>query len=147
MLATYRLKRRDLAELVFSFTLCMYAHYFFFILVPVVGPTALRSELFAGQNGFIASLVYALVERGDTAGGAFPSSHCAGALLLTWYAGRIFGSKLVWLLAPLTALIVLSSVYLSMHYAIDSIAGLITGAVFAYSGPRLYDRVSKWVAG
>lgn len=142
LLATYLWRRQWSEELVFMLTLCLYTHYFFFILLPVVGPTGLRASLFAGQGGLVGPFVYALVESGDTAGGAFPSSHCAGVIFLNWYAGRIFGRRVALLLAPVTILVVISSVYLSMHYAVDSVAGLITGGLFAYFGSRIYRRVT-----
>ncbi len=143
LLGTYFWRRHWTGELIFVLTLCLYAHYFFFIVFPVVGPTDLRPALFAAQEGWITPFVYNVVASGDTAGGAFPSSHCAGAVLLNCYAGRIFGKKIGWLLAPLSVLIVLSSIYLSMHYVIDSIAGIIVGAFFFWYGPRVYRMLRK----
>lgn len=142
-LGTYFWRRHWMGEMIFVLTFCLYAHYFFFILLPVIGPTGLRPALFAAQEGWITPFVYNVVLSGDTAGGAFPSSHCAGAVLLNCYAGRIFGRRLGWLLAPLTVLIVISSVYLSMHYVIDSVAGVLVGLAFFWYGPRVYKFLRK----
>jgi membrane-associated phospholipid phosphatase len=142
-LCTYIWRRQMMGELVFALTLCMYAHYLFFIIVPVIGPTGFRSELFAWQGGYLTSFVYRLIEQGDTAGGAFPSSHCAGTVLLNYYAGRLFGRRVAWLLAPITILICVSTVYLSMHYVVDSVAGILVGGFFAVYSVRLYQRLSR----
>lgn len=130
-------------ELIFAITFCFYTHYLFFILFPVIGPTDLRPALFTSQAGYLSPLIYSLIQNGDSAGGAFPSSHCAGALLITWYAGRIFGRHVALMLAPVTVLLFISSVYLSMHYAIDAIAGMVIGALFAFFGASLYRRLAS----
>lgn len=143
LLGTYILKRQHTGEMIFAFIVCMYTQYFFFILFPVIGPTHWRAEIFTGQEGLISAFVYSLIENGDSAGGAFPSSHCAGAFLLNWYAWRIFGKRIGLILVPVTVLLFISSVYLAMHYLIDSVVGILVGWLFAVYGSTLYRRLSS----
>ena len=73
------------------------------------------------------SIVHDILESGSSKGTAFPSSHVAAAIAATLSASR--GSKaLGWTLAVPTVLLSIAVVYCQMHYGVDAIAGLLTGA-------------------
>ncbi len=107
------------------------ATYFFcylcYILIPVAGPY----YEFARPSGvFIANLparlVYHALERGSSFGAAFPSSHVAAtvaSVVGAWYGAR----RLAVVMAIPAALLAVAVVYCQMHYAVDSIAGLLLG--------------------
>ena len=58
---------------------------------------------------------------------AFPSSHvsvCVVLMLIAWRTGM---NKTFWALLPFAVLLCLSTVYIRAHYAIDALAGLLSG--------------------
>ena len=81
--------------------------------------------------GWTDGICYWMVEVAHAAGerptAAFPSSHVGVStvlMLLVWHARS---KKLFWALMPIYLLLCFSTVYIQAHYAIDAIAGLITG--------------------
>jgi membrane-associated phospholipid phosphatase len=107
-----------------TFVLC----YLVFIFYPVAGPYYVfpRPDAWFLDNVF-ARAVYDTLATGSSYGAAFPSSHVAAAIAATLSSGR--GSKaLAWSLAVPTALLSIAVVYCQMHYGVDAIAGLLTGA-------------------
>lgn len=129
--AFYFAWRRDLAALrhfilvvMTTFVLC----YLVFIFFPVAGPYYVfpRPDAWFLDNLF-ARTVYDTLATGSSYGAAFPSSHVAAAIAATLAAGR--GSRtLGWILAVPTVLLSVAVVYCQMHYGVDAIAGLLTGA-------------------
>lgn len=129
--AFYFAWRRDLAALrhfilvvMTTFVVC----YLIFIFFPVAGPYYVfpRPDPWFLDNVF-AQAVYDTLATGSSYGAAFPSSHVAAAIAATLSAGR--GSRtLGWTLAGPTVLLSVAVVYCQMHYGVDAIAGLLTGA-------------------
>ena len=102
--------------------------YLVFIFFPVAGPYYVfaRPDPWFVDNLF-ARAVYDTLATGSSYGAAFPSSHVAAAVAATLSAGR--GSRrLGAALAIPTALLTVAVVYCQMHYGVDAIAGLLTGA-------------------
>jgi undecaprenyl-diphosphatase len=64
---------------------------------------------------------------------SFPSGHTLHAVSFTWQAGAHF-PELLWVLAPLAALIAASRMVLGLHYPSDVLAGAAIGAGMAASG-------------
>jgi membrane-associated phospholipid phosphatase len=107
-----------------TFVIC----YLVFIFFPVAGPYYVfaRPDSWFLDNLF-ARAVYDTLATGSSYGTAFPSSHVAAAVAATLSAGR--GSRaLGWTLAVPTVLLAIAVVYCQMHYGVDAIAGLLTGA-------------------
>jgi membrane-associated phospholipid phosphatase len=116
-----------------TFVVC----YLVFIFLPVAGPYYVfaRPDPWFVDNLF-ARAVYDTLATGSSYGAAFPSSHVAAAVAATLSAGR--GSRwLGWILAVPTALLAVAVVYCQMHYGVDAIAGLLTGAVVTALVERL----------
>jgi membrane-associated phospholipid phosphatase len=116
-----------------TFVVC----YLVFIFLPVAGPYYVfaRPDPWFVDNVF-ARAVYDTLATGSSYGAAFPSSHVAAAVAATLSAGR--GSR--WLggiLAVPTVLLAVAVVYCQMHYGVDAIAGLLTGAVVTALVERL----------
>jgi hypothetical protein len=132
--AFYFALRRDLAALrhfilvvMTTFVVC----YLVFIFFPVAGPyyEFPRPAHWFTDNVF-ARLVYHTLSTGSSYGAAFPSSHVAAtvaAAISSVYGSRRLGLALV---IP-TALLTIGVVYCQMHYGVDALAGLATGAVVA----------------
>ena len=107
-----------------TFVVC----YLVFIFLPVAGPYYVfaRPDPWFVDNVF-ARAVYDTLATGSSYGAAFPSSHVAAAVAATLSASR--GSRwLGWTLAVPTLLLTIAVVYCQMHYGVDAIAGLLTGA-------------------
>jgi membrane-associated phospholipid phosphatase len=132
--AFYFALRRDLASLrhfvlvvMTTFVVC----YLVFIFFPVAGPyyEFPRPAAWFTDNVF-ARLVYETLATGSSYGAAFPSSHVAAtvaAAISSANGSRRFGLALV---IP-TVLLTVGVVYCQMHYGVDALAGLVTGAVVA----------------
>jgi membrane-associated phospholipid phosphatase len=149
--AVLLLARRQVAALrglmlalMVTFVFC----YVWFILFPVAGP---YYEFPRPGGAFVdnpaARLVYRTLAAGSSHGAAFPSSHVAASVAATigaWRMSRALGL----MIAVPTALLTVGVVYCQMHYAVDALAGLATGAVIglalttdrraAKRGPGLY---------
>jgi membrane-associated phospholipid phosphatase len=115
-------------QYVFVLSACMCCHFAFGILFPVSGPVALRSEILPPGSFFIP-LMEAVYSGFDRGGLAFPSTHAAAAVVAGWYAGRCL-PRLRVLFALQVALILASTVLCTFHYAIDTVVGAATGALF-----------------
>jgi hypothetical protein len=132
--AFYFALRRDLASLRYfvlvvmaTFVVC----YLVFIFFPVAGPyyEFPRPAAWFTDNVF-ARLVYQTLATGSSYGAAVPSSHVAAtvaAAIASAHGSRRLGLALV---IP-TALLTVGVVYCQMHYGVDALAGLATGAVVA----------------
>ena len=60
--------------------------------------------------------------RGGARGGAFPSAHVSGAVVVSLVAWR-HQRRLAYLLVPLTGSVMVATVYGRFHYALDALAG------------------------
>src|SRR2546430_1162711 len=111
-----------------TFYLC----YVVFLFFPVAGPRyAFDLAHNAATDVWPARATQWLLDRGDSWGAAFPSSHVAAAVVAAVCALR-YWRRLGLVLAPFTIGLVLSVVYGQFHYAVDAVAGLIVaGAVLA----------------
>ncbi len=112
---------------------CFLSCYAFFWLFPTVGPhywfpPHAGPQLY--QGWLFNKWLFFLTSRGEILGGAFPSSHIAVAVLLTVYARREAPRLFPFLLA-ITILMCPAVVYVRAHYALDALAGIPLGLLFA----------------
>ena len=120
--------RRTIFAVMITFYLC----YVVFLFFPVAGPRYAFDLAHNRATGvWPARATQWLLDRGDSWGAAFPSSHVAAAVVAAVCALR-YWRRLGLVLAPFTIGLVLSVVYGQFHYAVDAVAGLIVaGAVLA----------------
>jgi membrane-associated phospholipid phosphatase len=132
--------RRLLAfrEVVLLLSVTMFGSYLFFILFPVDSPYYRSDRLgppFAGH--FFFDLVQEMSSRGGARGGAFPSAHVSGAVVI-WLMAWRHQRPLAVLLTPIILGVVVATVYGRFHYALDTVAGLLLAivvvTVFTMSG-------------
>ncbi len=116
-----------------TFFLCQ----FVFVLFPVRGPYYTFLPVDAPGSIFPA-LVHATLDRGAAVGTAFPSSHCAAAVVVAMLAWRYGPKVLAALISSVTVGILFGTVYGGFHYAVDAIAGLLIGLAMGALGPRLH---------
>ena len=121
----YLTKRRAaFHELMLLLAIVMFGSYFVFILWPVDSPFYrfdLLGPPLAGHVFF--DLVHFVSSRGGARGGAFPSAHAAGAMVL-WLVAFRYQRRLAILLTPMIAGLIVATVYGRFHYALDTIAGV-----------------------
>lgn len=133
-------------------------YYVIFVFVPVTGPTfyykavgidSIASGVFPDVHdyfnhhqdclptpGYADGVFYHMVEGAKAAGerptAAFPSSHVGIATVLVLLALHGRSRGLFYVLLPFYVLLCLSTVYIQAHYAIDSIAGLVSGVLLYF---------------
>jgi membrane-associated phospholipid phosphatase len=129
-------------ELLWLLATTMFGCYLFFMLFPVDSPYYRMPRLgapFAGH--FFFDLVHAISDRGGARGGAFPSAHVAGAVVV-WLVVWRHQRRLALALVPIVVGLMVATVYGRFHYVLDAVAGIIVGAsVVATAGPTAVARV------
>ncbi|OQX85181.1 hypothetical protein B6D60_08275 [candidate division KSB1 bacterium 4484_87] len=115
-----------------------YIAYFLFIIFPAAPPRIVLKPMFTvslhGQ--LMEPIKHAIEVSAQDSRGAFPSLHCAVSFVSLFFAYRYI-KWLFWVLIPMVAMLVISTVYLRHHYVIDLIAGLALGAFTFWIGPKL----------
>jgi hypothetical protein len=129
-LALWMSGRRDASRhTIFAVMATFYLCYIVFIFFPVAGPRyAFDSAHNAATAVWPARFAAWLLDRGDSWGAAFPSSHVAASVVATGMALRYWrpaGLALV----PFTAGLILAVVYGQFHYAVDALSGLMVAAL------------------
>lgn len=128
--ALWMVGRKDASRhTIFAVMATFYLCYVVFLFFPVAGP---RYAFEAAHNGATAvgpaRFASWLLDRGDSWGAAFPSSHVAASVVATGMALR-YWRALGLVLLPFTAGLILAVVYGQFHYAVDALAGLIVAAL------------------
>lgn len=127
-------RREAFGELVLMLSAVLLGSYLFFILLPVDSPYYLSQRLGPPLSGhFFFDLAHQMSARGGARGGAFPSAHMSGAVVVSLVAWR-HQRRLAYLLLPITAGVMIATVYGRFHYVLDTLAGaaLAVAVVVAY---------------
>ena len=119
---------------VLTFNLCL----IWYILMPVLGPYY-KFEKIRGPlaDGFFFKLVHAILSSAASKGTAFPSSHCAIAVIVVLYAARYHPIAFT-VLCPFGVGLVVGTVYGRIHYAVDTIVGTVLAVIIFGVAPHLY---------
>ena len=97
--------------------------YLFFILLPVDSPYYLSPRLGPPLSGHLFfDLVHQMSASGGARGGAFPSAHVSGAVVVSLVAWR-HQRRLSYLLGAITGSVMIATVYGRFHYVLDALAG------------------------
>jgi len=116
-------RRTAFVELMLMLSTVLFGSYLFFILLPVDSPYYLSPRLGPPLSGhFFFDLVHQLSARGGARGGAFPSAHVSGTVVLSLVAWQ-HQRRLAYLLVPITISLMIATVYGRFHYLIDTLAG------------------------
>ena len=122
--------RRDAARhTILGVMVTFYLCYIVFLFYPVAGPRyAFALAHNAATDVGPARFTQWLLDRGDSWGAAFPSSHVAASVVATGFALRYWRPLGVALLLPTTGL-VLAVVYGQFHYGVDALSGLLVAGI------------------
>ncbi len=145
-----------------------FSYYFIYVLLPVTGPQfyylavgtekisagifpnigdwfMTHSERMAApgwSDGFFHEMLRIAHDAGERPTAAFPSSHVGVTTLLMMLALRTKSKRLLYSMLPFYILMCFSTVYIYAHYAIDVLAGLLTGVAFYYLFVSIYRRLN-----
>ncbi len=141
-----------------------FAYYIIFDLIPVTGPTFyykavgldnIAAGIFPNVGdwfnthteclpspGYTDGLFYQLVEDAKAAGerptAAFPSSHVGIStviMLLVWHTRN---RRLLLCMLPFYLFLCMATVYIQAHYAVDALAGFVSGILFYFLFMSIY---------
>ena len=141
-----------------------FAYYVIFVLLPVTGPQfyylAVGTEKIAAgifpnlgdwflthsermaapgwTDGFWYHMLDLTHDAGERPTAAFPSSHVGVTTVVMLLALRTRSKGLIFTILPFYILMCLSTVYIYAHYAIDAIAGLVTGVLLYFILKAIY---------
>src|SRR3989442_10795561 len=129
-LGLWMVGRRDASRhTIFAVMATFYLCYIVFLFFPVAGPRyAFDGAHNIATDVWPARFAAWLLDRGDSWGAAFPSSHVAASVVATGLALR-YWRPLGLVLLPFTAGPILAVVYCQVRYAVDALARLIVAAV------------------
>ena len=130
-----RRRREQFAEAVFALMLTFVTCFVCYVAFPVEGPRYLWPT--AAEGGPLRRFTLWLLEARSSRGTAFPSSHVAVACAQSVLAFRYFGAK-GWLVAIPTVGLAFGAIYGGFHYAVDVIAGGLTGILAVLTGLELF---------
>lgn len=118
-------RREESRRTIFAVMATFYLCYLVFLFFPVAGPRY-AFDLANNAATHVAPARFAqwLLDRGDSWGAAFPSSHVAASVVATGMALR-YWRPLGLVLLPFTIGLVLAVVYGQFHYAVDAMSGLV----------------------
>jgi len=133
-------KEFEKSMFIIIFSFCLY--YIAFILFPSIGPQFyFPIEQRAVPDGYVFErIMNIIIAVAETKTGAFPSSH-VGMVIIFLIIIRQHFKKHLYVLIPLTTILILSTVYIKAHYAIDIIAGILTGILFYMFSNRIYNGI------
>ena len=125
-----------------SLVLCLYLGYIGYVAWPASAPRLAIPEAFTvalrGGSAFLDSTRAATAAIPLTARGAFPSLHCAVALLALLLAWRHLRWNF-WLQLPFGVGLIVGTVYLRHHWVVDILAGFVLTFAAFWAGPLIED--------
>ena len=92
-------------------------------------------------DGFWYHMLDLTHDAGERPTAAFPSSHVGVTTVVMLLALRTRSRGLIFTILPFYILMCLSTVYIYAHYAIDAIAGLVTGVLLYFVLIALWHRL------
>lgn len=134
-------KKKEVSYAIYSLATFTYlTNFIIFFLLPALGakPAPMLEGLHIKEHtGFLFVEINRIIQaEGGIASGAFPSSHVAGALVWALSALR-YEKKLGYIMLPFAIGIGFSTVYMTLHHAVDPIAGYVWGAFSFILGLKL----------
>jgi len=134
-------KDSELKRLVTALCVTFFISYLVFILYPAAGPRYFMDGFYQHQltGPLFRPLVMFVIENAAFRGGAMPSSHVAVAVVVLYFAIRVY-RKRGWLVAPVVFALAMGTVYGRFHYVTDVIVGIFMGLVIPWFTLMFYPR-------
>ncbi len=116
-------------ELIYIIIQSFLLFYLFFIIFPVAGPQYYYTHSDPLPQGYLFGFLIRTIQHfGEAPTAAFPSSHVALCLIMHFMVFKQ-SKKIFLLILPITILLILSTVYIKAHYAIDIFAAFIAAPI------------------
>jgi len=133
---------REFEVFIASTSVAYYLGYVIFILYPIESPhhTLAHLQQVELTGGPFTSFINLLEKHGRVHGGAFPSAHVAGSVVVLISAFR-FARRFGYFLAPLVLSISVATIYGRYHYVMDVFAGILTASIGCWLGAKLAERM------
>jgi membrane-associated phospholipid phosphatase len=115
-----------------------YTFYVIFSFLPSMGPYywyGIQPEEMPSGYFFETAVKWAQ-DAGDRPTGAFPSSHVGITLVILLLSAKHI-RPIFWFFLPAGVILMISTVYIKAHYALDVVSGIAAGCVFYF----IYDKV------
>jgi len=142
MMALYfRGSKQDFRKAVFILLFGYYFSFIGYILFPAIGPryTLDHLQTLPLKGGFLTDFVRDTLNTLEhNKRDCMPSGHTQLTLIVLYLAYR-YERVLFWVLSPVVAGLILSTVYLRYHYVIDVFAGATAAIACVILAPRLYE--------
>lgn len=131
-------------ELFFKLTASMLLFYLFFCFFPAAGPQFYfppsEREL---PSAFVFDKIMHFIQKAEQPTGAFPSSH-VGLSLIILALTRKKVPTFFKIVLPFVIILILSTVYIKAHYAIDVIGGILFTPITLYLSGLLYIKIPDY---
>jgi membrane-associated phospholipid phosphatase len=137
--------KKFFVENVFKVTFSLLFFYFLFAIFPSAGPQFYFNEIerVVPMNGFIfQDIMHAIQAGAEQPTGAFPSSHVGVTVAILILAQKKLPLFFKFCL-PLTVILILSTVYIKAHYAVDAVFGLLIAPIIVYLATIMYNYPPK----
>jgi membrane-associated phospholipid phosphatase len=134
-------RREEFTVFMASTCTAYYLSYIIFVLFPIESPyhTLRHLQHVELMGGPFTGFINLIEKHGRVHGGAFPSTHVAGAMVVLFSSYRYARPIGYWLTA-LVFSICLSTVYGRYHYVVDVFAGILVAALGCWLGPKLVEK-------
>lgn len=137
-------RRGEFAALIEATCVAYYLCYVIYVLFPVESPYHTLRHLQQADlaGGPVTALIDFIERHGRVHGGAFPSAHVAGSMVVLFSAFR-FERKIGWRLLPLVLSICVATVYGRYHYVVDIFAGIAVAAAGCLAAWSLFGKRAR----
>lgn len=136
-----RNRREEFAVFIASTCAAYYLCYVVFVLFPIESPhhTLRHLQHVELSGGPFTAFINLIEKHGRVHGGAFPSAHVAGSVVVLISAWR-FARRIGYWLTPIVISICVATVYGRYHYVMDVFAGILMAAIGCQIAARIGPR-------
>ncbi|MDG1039654.1 MAG: phosphatase PAP2 family protein [Polaribacter sp.] len=145
VLLMYFKRKKIFSKNIFILSFSFFFFYFLFAIFPSAGPQFFFNEIDSKVpvNGYIfKNIMHIIQASAEQPTGAFPSSH-VGISVTILILARKHLTYFFKICLPLVILLILSTVYIKAHYAVDAIFGLFITPIIVYLATIIYNYPSK----
>lgn len=134
----------DFAVFIGSTCVAYYLSYVIFVLFPIESPyhTLHHLQQVELTGGPFTAFINLIEKHGRVHGGAFPSTHVAGSMVVLFSAYR-FAKPIGYALTPLVLSICVATVFGRYHYAVDVFAGIFVAGLGCWIGAWLHPKCAR----
>jgi membrane-associated phospholipid phosphatase len=119
--------------------------YFIFAIFPSAGPQFYFNEIerVVPTNGYVfQDIIHAIQAGAEQPTGAFPSSHVGVTVAILLLARKML-PLFYKICLPLAFILILSTIYIKAHYAVDAIFGILIAPIIVYLATVMYNYPTK----